>query len=111
MNVVKNQGRQGDVFVHRIDALPEGLEKIGTDPQFPTKYVLAHGEVTGHCHAIEECEAVSMFKDTDGQFYLSIGKTVELTHQEHDTLTLEPGSYRVIRQREWSSEEERYVRD
>jgi hypothetical protein len=35
----------------------------------------------------------------------------QLTHQEHGTITVEPGTYEVVRQREWSDEEERRVRD
>ena len=36
---------------------------------------------------------------------------VELVHDEHDTLTIAPGAYKVIRQREYHPEEIRNVAD
>lgn len=50
----KNQGRQGDVYLRRLDSRPE---KVGPALKM-TKYgdnklILAEGEVTGHHHRFE----------------------------------------------------------
>jgi hypothetical protein len=82
--------------------------------------VLAEGEATGHRHAFYGGE-VALFRDDalarDLPPDLYIGhvrikaETAELRHEEHDTITLPKGLYRVRRQREYDGsdvlEEER----
>jgi len=46
------QIRQGDVYLIPVAALPEGCKPI--QPEAGRRFVLAHGEVTGHAHAIYE---------------------------------------------------------
>jgi hypothetical protein len=41
--------RQGDVMIVPVDAIPEGLKRV---PLEGGRVVLAHGEVTGHAHAV-----------------------------------------------------------
>jgi hypothetical protein len=72
--------------------------------------VLAEGETTGHRHAFYGAE-VMLFRDAklarDLPAELYIGhlridaETAELQHEEHDTITLPRGTYRVRRQREF----------
>lgn len=51
------QYRQGDVYLFRVDALPaaDKVKPVGKN------HVLAYGEATGHCHAInkDDCELYS----------------------------------------------------
>lgn len=47
-----HQIRQGDVFLIPVAALPAGCKPI--EPEAGRRFVLAHGEVTGHAHAIYE---------------------------------------------------------
>lgn len=47
-----HQIRQGDVYLIPVKALPKGCTPI--DPEGGRRFVLAHGEVTGHAHAIYE---------------------------------------------------------
>jgi hypothetical protein len=44
-------------------------------------------------------------------FLTVTGEPAALEHDEHDTITLPPGSYRIVRQREYAPEEIRYVAD
>lgn len=43
------QLRQGDVQIQQVAALPDGCKEV---PPEGNRIVLAHGEVTGHAHAI-----------------------------------------------------------
>jgi hypothetical protein len=45
------QLRQGDVYLRRIDKLPDGAKEV---PLEGGRIVLAYGEVTGHAHAIAD---------------------------------------------------------
>lgn len=109
--------RQGDVLIiplagHAPPAHAKPLAREGG------RVVLAHGEVTGHAHAIGSPRA-ALFRD-DGSNGGSNGRTllqvigadaVQLSHEEHGTIALDPGLYEVRRQREYSPEEIRNVAD
>jgi hypothetical protein len=47
-----HQIRQGDVFLLPVKSLPPRCKPI--EPENGLRFVLAHGEVTGHAHAIYE---------------------------------------------------------
>ena len=64
--------------------------------------ILAHGELTGHAHEIKSKHA-RLFERA-GERFLRVTRWVVLRHQEHAPITLAPGTYRVIRQREYSPE-------
>lgn len=101
--------RQGDVLVERIDALPANLKKL---PRDGGRVILAHGEATGHAHAIMDAHA-DLYSATEPDVtYLEVRDAVAaLTHDEHSTIPLAPGAYRVVRQREYSPEAIRHVAD
>lgn len=46
--------RQGDVLIERIDSVPDDAQPV---PLEDGRIVLAHGEVTGHAHAIKSRHA------------------------------------------------------
>lgn len=109
--------RQGDVLVARVRALPKDAVVV-TDP----RVILAHGEVTGHCHEViadtpasdplgDVIPAAQLFDAPDGSRYLLVTRACTLTHQEHAPIALAPGAYRVVRQREYSPEAIRTVAD
>lgn len=109
------QYRQGDVLVERV-----AVTHIETpEPREKGRVILAHGEVTGHAHAIAAPRAKkTKFETVDAQgaplmvSQLEIEQAVALLeHEEHSTIALEPGSYRVTRQREYSPREIRNVAD
>lgn len=69
--------------------------------------IVQHGEATGHAHRIEAGEVWQ----ERGEMVVVAGPSTVLTHNEHDTITIPEGTYRVLRQREFTPEGERVVRD
>jgi len=94
-------------FIERVDSIPDGGKKVARDNG---RVVLAYGEVTGHAHAIAE-EEVTMLEVDNGIRYLDVEIEAFLRHEEHATIALAPGKYRVTRQREYSPEAIRNVAD
>lgn len=90
------QLQQGDVLIKKLDYLPKGINKITADKR---GLVLAEGEHTGHFHAIVAEEGVELYEH-EGTLFLHTEKEVELTHQEHNTVTIAPGDYEIGRVRE-----------
>jgi hypothetical protein len=97
------------------------------------RIILAHGEVTGHCHEIVgtdvELPDAEFFEEPDGRRVLLALKPCVLRHQEHAPIHLDPdhliqarqgdvlltplgpGAWVVTRQREYSPEAIRQVAD
>ena len=98
-------GRHGDLCIYEIDEFPENLTMIKSK-------VLAEGEVTGHCHTIEEGD-VEIFEDSNRIKYLNVKKPAKLTHQEHKTIEIPVRKYRIMHEREYDPflEEIRKVQD
>lgn len=104
---VKKQYRQGDVLVTPIDTIPASAKPFAGRK----RVVLAEGEATGHCHAIDFTgRKMKVFTDGE-QMYLRVLQPVVLTHQEHAPATIEPGDYIVRRQTEVWMDEVRNVAD
>ena len=103
--------RQGDVLIEQIPALPQNLKPVSRENG---RVILAHGEVTGHAHAIT-AKHVYQFSETgaagDLTFLEIKNAMAALDHDEHSTIELPAGNYRVTRQREYSPEEIRRVAD
>ena len=114
--------RQGDVLLMRV-ADHDVDVKVGAEvPREGGRVILAHGEVTGHSHAIAHKAAYlyelppDMTRDGDNAALaldriLRLTRTVSLVHEEHGTIKLEQGNWRVRTQREYSPEELRNVQD
>lgn len=101
------QIRQGDVFLERIDKLPDGEQKI-VSPE-GSRLILVRGEATGHHHSVAAHNAIVMLIGTE--MFLRCLKKTTLRHQEHGPIPVLPGNYRVTRQREYTPEEIRNVED
>ncbi|MGW3418219.1 hypothetical protein [Streptomyces phaeochromogenes] len=91
------------MLVVAVDELPPKSLPV---PREDGVIVLAHGEVTGHRHAIAEphAELLAAPEDDDDderRFLRIIGASAHLVHEEHGTITLPGGVYQVIRQREY----------
>jgi hypothetical protein len=95
--------RQGDVLLVEQSIprswLPARLSKVARDAG---RLVLAYGEVTGHAHVIDapESEAVQL-SDKDNQRFLRLMSDANLVHEEHDTISVPKGTYRVIQQEQY----------
>lgn len=98
------QFRHGDVMVEQVADLPDVRRKT-------QHTILAHGELTGHCHRIAEHDAADLYDTPEGMFLHVTDSEATLVHDEHDSITLTSGFYRVWRQREYSPEEIRIIRD
>ena len=105
------------------------------------RVILAHGEVTGHCHEVVDAStgvldpaeldipAAAFFEEPDGRRVLLAHRPCVLRHEEHGFITLDPakptqvrqgdvllnpigdGAWEVIRQREYDPAEVRQVAD
>jgi hypothetical protein len=104
--MTKFQARQGDVFIERCRTPEGGLEPV---PPEGGRVILAHGEATGHAHALPMAGAALFARGAER--FLRVVRTTELRHDEHAPIRLTPGTYRVTRQREYSPEEIRFVAD
>lgn len=89
--------RQGDLLLIRVDAVPEGRRVEAEHGRL----ILARGEVTGHHHSVAVADA-ELIDGSEGVFLRIMAATgTGLEHQEHATVTLEPGVYEVRRQVEY----------
>ena len=100
--------RQGDVAIIRTDRqLPSGCGAVKLENG---RVILAHGEVTGHAHALEP-DGVALLESPEGRRFLKVDKEAAVTHEEHATVTIPEGIWEVRRQREYSPQEIRVVAD
>jgi hypothetical protein len=116
---VSNHYRQGDVLIERIAIIPTTAVKQNKS----ARIILAHGEVTGHHHALETGDPADWWKQGEiftanwkpvtlaGEVYVSLPSGGVVTHQEHSEIKLPVGNYRITRQREYSPEAIRNVAD
>jgi len=110
------QIRQGDVQLQQVAKLPKGCTEVAQDGK---RIVLAHGEVTGHAHAIydhldqradeltenviarAQAKARLLISPT-GERYLDVREAVTLRHEEHAAHVIAPGIYHLPRQMEYT---------
>jgi hypothetical protein len=88
--------RHGDVLIRQIDAMPTGLQK-------KKDKVLAWGEATGRNHTLVVPELADFhirIDVTSNKIYFSTDQAVELEHQEHKTIEIDPGIYTIDIERE-----------
>lgn len=116
-NMVTNErpARQGDIWIERVEALPDGLVEVKRDEA--RRVVLALGESSGHAHALRD-KAVTGFRfataerdalSADVDYILVGGSGADLAHEyvsgqkaEHETIGLAPGLYRIVGQRSYT---------
>ncbi|HET8843706.1 MAG TPA: hypothetical protein VFN35_19745 [Ktedonobacteraceae bacterium] len=96
--------RHGDVLIAQTKSIP-------TDVMRSASTILARGEITGHSHRVEDPSSAQMWIARNGEIYLKILATTRIIHEEHHPITLEPGTYRVWQQREYTPERVRPVYD
>lgn len=90
--------RHGDVLLSSVKDMPSGKEIAHSG-----NYTVAYGEVTGHSHrlSVKNVHGMKVIQAVDG-IYLCLMEVGTLEHQEHKTLTIEPGIYRIGQEREYS---------
>lgn len=111
MKNTANHYRQGDVLIVRVVSIPNTAVR----QKRCRRIILAHGEVTGHHHALQTMDPADWWKAGEGinaETFINVGaKGAVITHEEHAPIELTPGNYRVTRQREYSPKEIRNVQD
>jgi hypothetical protein len=86
--------RQGDVLLELIDEpIPTTAVELDRGDR---DLILQEGEVTGHAHRIPSRSATLYRTETDARYMRVMGPApVALNHEEHTTVELPPGNYRV----------------
>jgi hypothetical protein len=90
------QIRQGDVYLIRADGAKPTGKKL---PSKNGRLILAEGEATGHHHSVDAmaCDLFGGDKPV-----LVVRESTMLDHQEHSAIEIEPGTYWVVHQREYT---------
>ena len=87
--------RQGDVLIRKVDKKAvEGAKSVGLE------YVVALGEKTGHKHILKSTGDIQVSGVFGEQLKLILAEGGTITHDEHGPITLEPGAYEVVQERE-----------
>ena len=87
--------RHGDIPFHKVNEFPEGLKEVYKG----NEYIAAEGETTGHMHRVRG-NNIEVFTDTFGNRYMRLVEKATVSHEEHKTLELEKGLYRIGKERE-----------
>ena len=115
--------QQGDVLLLKVDEGTFNANKLNyRTVKHETRAVLAEGEATGHYHAVYmddllEGAGVTLCKGGEysrqNEGIIVTGAPVELRHEEHNTVTLEPGYYlqRIVNEHDHISGITRRVAD
>lgn len=85
------RGRQGDVLLTQIAEMPTAA--VEQKRARGASIVLQQGTATGHAHQIKQ-RACSLHAVDDVR-YLRAVEPVDLTHEEHDTVTIPVGVHLV----------------
>jgi hypothetical protein len=113
------QYRQGDVLIEQVAEIPNTAQP----QEMSRRVILAHGEVTGHHDVLETVDPADWWKQGElstanekpatlaGELFLSLSGGATVKHEEHAAIELPPGKYRVTRQREYTPQAPRKVRD
>jgi hypothetical protein len=96
--------RHGDVLIALVKVIPPGATRL-------PHCVLAEGELTGHCHRVEGPGVAELFESGTDRFLQVVAESARLIHEEHQTITLPRGAYRVWQQREYTPRAIVTVRD
>ncbi|HSH01510.1 MAG TPA: hypothetical protein VLL52_03255 [Anaerolineae bacterium] len=113
--------RQGDIFLIKV---PE--KRIPTNYQAhpTTSCIVGYGEVTGHhhviekaqwlvdaCHDINSLHRFALDGTSPNDVFVQVTDPTQIVHDEHYPLAIPPGTYQVVRQREYTPRGVRRVRD
>jgi len=97
-----NTIRQGDVFLIPVIKIPKLTTEV---PRDRGKLVLAYGEVTGHSHVIDAPPAsATLLTSAENERFLRLLTEAPIVHEEHGTIQVAPGDYRVVIGREFTDD-------
>lgn len=113
MKTINEACAQGELYITRVEALPPGVTKAGTPPDF---LVVGHSE-SGHHHVMDPTRTtLYRLPEEIYELFLVVGEGGDtLTHlrptDTHEPIFFPQGTYRVRRQREYTPEGLRSVVD
>lgn len=90
--------RQGDVLICAVESIPSDAKALKRDKA--RGVVLAEGEASGHFHGIASRHAKLYRTESDAR-YMRVTAPVALAHEEHATVEIPPGNYRVTIHRQY----------
>jgi len=93
--------RQGDVLLVPVPGSEVPATAVPAPRDRAGRMVLARGEATGHAHVIVDVD----------RLFVKIVTRARVVHEEHGTITIPAGAYRIVRQREYVPGAYRYVAD
>lgn len=112
MRVFKNACAQGDIYIRKIDTLPENAIEVAP---VNGMHIVTHSE-TGHNHVMEATR-VKMYTLPDSimDCLLVVEDQAQLDHlrtfDTHESILFEKGVYHVRRQQEYTPQGLRRVED
>ena len=90
--------RHGDLLLRSDEdiVIPKGSKSLKTD-------VVAEGEATGHTHRLVGNAQILEFKTENGtvEKFVDAKQESELVHEEHNTIQIPKGVYKVVQEREF----------
>ncbi|MAF36971.1 hypothetical protein CL622_07680 [archaeon] len=92
--------RHGDVIINQITK--EEYDSMDASPK--SNLTIAYGEVTGHHHTLDAkagTAQVLVNQTTQEAEAFKVDQKTELTHQEHKTISIPKGYYRVEFEKEY----------
>lgn len=96
--------RHGDVLIAKVASIPSAAKK-------KSGVILARGEITGHSHRIQDPRTAELWAHRGVVYLKVLSSAAQLIHEEHNTITLPQGVYRVWIQREYTPSAIRRVYD
>lgn len=101
---------QGDIQFKSVNEIPDkAKERKESEGGL---FILAHGEQTGHHHAVvADPQTVRLYDLPDGGMLLEVLQPAIVQHQEHGEIVLPIGLHYVLRQQEYEYGKARKVAD
>ena len=89
--------RQGDILIIKGEASENTLHEC----RLEENNIVTEGSITGHHHVIKNGKVYRKRRDWNGCIgYILAFKDCQLVHDEHATIELPEGEYKIIKQRE-----------
>lgn len=102
--------RQGDILLIPVN-VDDSMQRNRMETADPLgTNIIERGELTGHAHVMDEKATLYGFNEVPQWVVVDEGGS-ELTHEEHDTIVIPEGTYRIQRQREFDGTAARFVSD
>lgn len=104
--------RQGDILIVPVSEKDRWVHDRAGTWALVNGGIVERGEATGHAHRLVLGDVMQQVRNQRELRLVSSGGA-QLTHDEHDTIVLPEGEYRVLRQREFQADDRawQYVSD